>query len=191
MFVKRVGKYSLAHNFKEVEVVEKGLSSYENKSYSEEITSLGKKHLLLMKPPEREPKDLENIVKLVKKLSNEVVNIKNNSKEGTSRPRPFHPFFKRNDNPPKPPKVPQIALNMDSFGRDNLCSYHHQNHSKKTCPQWVKSMTLVINQLLHQQSLNDEKLDKADHEETTEKAPTESTMFLWDWCIDSNDEHIE
>jgi hypothetical protein len=52
-------------------------------------------------------------------------------------------------------------------------------------------MTLVINQLLDQQSLNDEQPNKAENEETTEEAPPESTMFLWDWCIDSDDEHIE
>jgi hypothetical protein len=74
------------------------------------------------------------VVKLVKKLSNEVVDLKKNVGEGPSRPRPFHPFFKRNDNPPKPPEVPQLTLNLDTFGSDNFFSYHQQNHSEKTFP---------------------------------------------------------
>jgi hypothetical protein len=77
-----------------------------------------------MKPFERELQDLENIVKLVKKLSNEVVDLTKNVDEGPSRPISFWLFFKRNDNPPKPLEVLQIALNMDNFGMDNLCSYH-------------------------------------------------------------------
>jgi hypothetical protein len=112
--------------------------------------------MLLIKTPKREPKYLDNVVKLVKKLLENVVDLKKSVDEGPSSPIPFLPFFKINDNPPKPQEVPQIALNTDSFGRDSFCSYHHQNHSEKTCPQWVKSMTLVINQLLYQQSLNDE-----------------------------------
>jgi hypothetical protein len=79
---------------------------------------------------------------------------------------------------------------MDDFGMDNLCSYHQQNHSEKTCPQWVNSMTLVINQLLDQQEkmMNNQGSKK---EETTEETTQESAMFLWDWCIDSDEEHIE
>jgi hypothetical protein len=181
----------LALNFDEVETVERELSSYDHHSHSEEIRSARKKPLLLTKPPEKEPKDIDSVVKLVKKLSNEVVDLKKNVGEGSSRPRTFHPFFKRNDNPPRPPEAPQIALNLDSFDKDNLCSYHQQNHSEKTCPQWVNSMTLVINQLLDQQSLNDEQPSDIVNDDTTEEPPPEVVMFLWDWCIDSDDEKIE
>jgi hypothetical protein len=52
-------------------------------------------------------------------------------------------------------------------------------------------MTLVINQLLDQKGLNDEQPKEAENEETIEDPPQESTMFLWDWCIDSDDEQIE
>jgi hypothetical protein len=79
-------------------------------------------------------------------------------------------FFKRNDNPPRPPEAPQIDLNLDSFNNDNLCSYHQQNHPERTFPQWVNSMTLVINQMLDQQNLNDEQLNEAQND-TTEEVP--------------------
>jgi len=48
-------------------------------------------------------------------------------------------------------------------------------------------MTLVINHILDQQSLNDEQLKEEKNEETTEEDPPESTMFLWYWCIDLDD----
>jgi hypothetical protein len=51
-------------------------------------------------------------------------------------------------------------------------------------------MTLVINQLLYQQSLNDEQPIE-DHTNITEEVPPEFAMPLWDWCIDSYDEKIE
>jgi hypothetical protein len=80
---------------------------------------------------------------------------------------------------------------MDSFGMDNFCSYHLQNNSKKTCPQWVKSMTLVINYLLYQQILIEKQPNESKNEEIIEEAPLEYVMFLWDRCIDSDDENIE
>jgi hypothetical protein len=117
---------------------------------TEENKTSGKKPLLLTKPPEKELKYLENVVKLVKKLSNEVVDLINNVGEGYSKQKYFHPFFKKIDNLPKPLETPGLTLNLDDFGMDNLCSYHQMNHSKKTFPQWINSMTLVINQLLDQ-----------------------------------------
>ena len=80
--------------------------------------------MLLAKNPEKESKYLDSVVKLVNKLSNKVVDLKKNDGDGPSRNRPFHPFFKRNDNPPKPKNVPQLMLNLDSFSKDNFYSYH-------------------------------------------------------------------
>jgi hypothetical protein len=52
-------------------------------------------------------------------------------------------------------------------------------------------MTLVINQLLYQQSLDDEQPSDIVNYDTTEDPPPDVTIFLWDWCIDSDDEKIE
>jgi hypothetical protein len=58
-------------------------------------------------------------------------------------------------------------------------------------PQWANSMTLVINQLLDQEDINEEQPKEEENEEVIEENPQEYAMFLWDWCIDSDDEHIE
>jgi hypothetical protein len=44
-----------------------------------------------------DPKDIDSVVKLVKKLLNEVVDMKKNSNEGPFRPINFHPLFKINE----------------------------------------------------------------------------------------------
>ena len=63
---------------------------------------------------------------------------------------------------------------------DNFCTFYQQPHSEKNCPQWINSMTLVMNQLL------DSKLAEDSHEEekgskTIEKQENDA-MFLWD-CV--------
>jgi hypothetical protein len=72
-----------------------------------------------------------------------------------------------------------MDFNLDSFSNDNFCSYHQHNHPEQTCPQWVNSMTLVINQLLDQQSLDDESHAQAPAD-VTDEAPPEYAMPFWD-----------
>jgi hypothetical protein len=90
----------------------------------EENETIGKKYFLLTKPPKKELKELDNVVKLVKKLCNEVVDIINNVGEGYSKNKYFHPFFKKTDNLPKPLETPTLILNIDDFNMDNLFYYH-------------------------------------------------------------------
>jgi hypothetical protein len=51
-------------------------------------------------------------------------------------------------------------------------------------------MNLVINQLLDQQRMNDEHPSDLANDDTIEEPPLDIFMFLWDWCIDSDDEKI-
>jgi hypothetical protein len=51
-------------------------------------------------------------------------------------------------------------------------------------------MTLVINQLLDQQILDDEIHAQAPSG-VVDEAPLESAMPFWDWCTESDDEKIE
>ena len=71
-------------------------------------------------------------------------------------------------------------MNLTEVGMDHFCTFHQQPHSKKNCPQWLNSMTLVMNQLL------DSKLTKDSGEEEksiqTIERQDNDTMFLWD-CV--------
>ena len=63
---------------------------------------------------------------------------------------------------------------------DNFCTFHQQPHSEKNCPQWINSMTLVMNQLL------DSKLIETDNEEEKNNQSTkkqeDDALVLWD-CV--------
>ena len=50
-------------------------------------------------------------------------------------------------------------MNLTEVVMDNFCIFHQQPHYEKNFPQWINSMTLVMNQLL------DSKLIEADDEE--------------------------
>ena len=39
-------------------------------------------------------------------------------------------------------------MNLTDVGMDNLCTFDQQPNSEKNYPQWINSMTLVMNQLL-------------------------------------------
>jgi hypothetical protein len=114
--------------------VERELSAYEQHPCYEETKSAGKKPPLLTKPLDKEARDIDNVVKMVNKLSNEVVELKKNVGEGSSKPQTFHPFFNKPDNPPQPLKPPHMDFNLDSFSNDNFFSYHKIIHLEQMCP---------------------------------------------------------
>ena len=52
---------------------------------------------------------------------------------------------------PQPPLLNFVFLDFNEFGIDHFYTFHQEHHSKKSCPQWINSMTLVMNQLLDAQ----------------------------------------
>ena len=62
---------------------------------------------------------------------------------------------------------------------DNFCTFHQLPHSKKNCPQWINSMTLVMNQLLDSR-LIEEGAEERKENTTSTKEQEEETMVLWD-----------
>jgi hypothetical protein len=121
---------------------------------------VGNNSLLLTKTLDRESKDIDNVVKMVKKLSNEIMDLKKNVGEGSSKPQNFNIFFNKPINLPQPPKPPYMAFNLDRLNNDKFCSYHQQNHPERTSPQCVNSMTLVINQFLYKKVYNMKSMHK-------------------------------
>ena len=94
----------------------------------------------------------------------------------------YKPYYKRREdnNQSKPPPHSPASMNLTEVGMDNFCTFHQQPHSEKSCPQWINSMTLVMNQLL------DSKLTEDNDEEekggkATEKQENDA-MVLWD-CV--------
>ena len=79
-------------------------------------------------------------------LSNRIIDLEK-GREAQKNHKPYYP--KREDNNQwqvPPPHLPLV--NITEVGGDNFCTFHQQPHLEKKCPQWLNSITLVMNQLL-------------------------------------------
>ena len=79
-------------------------------------------------------------------------------------------------------------MNLTEVGLDNFCTFHQQPHSEKNCPQWINSMTLVMNQLLDSKLIEDDEEEEKGNK-STEKQENDA-LVLWD-CVslfDTEDE---
>jgi hypothetical protein len=65
---------------------------------------------------------------MVKKLSNEIIDMKINERDGNQGQRPYNPFFKRKL-PFKAIEPPLANLNIDlgNVVSDSFCTYHQEN----------------------------------------------------------------
>ena len=89
---------------------------------------------------------------MVQKLSNKIVDLEKD-KEVSSSKKQFKPYFKK-----KRRKwnisttcVQLFYLNFNEVGMDHFYTFHQDPHSEKSFPQWINSMTLVMNQILDAQ----------------------------------------
>ena len=115
------------------------------------------------------------MLKMMQKLSNRVIDLEK-EKEALKSYKPC--YKKREDNSqPKPPPHSLAAMNLTDVGMDNFCTFHQQPHSEKNCPQWINSMTLVMNQLLDSKLTETSKEEEKDNEPT--KKQEEDTLVLW------------
>ena len=76
MLMKRAVKLTLVENFEEAIKVEADVDSIAKHTSEPEVkTFSGKNHLLLTRPKEEHSNELENVVKMVQKLSNKIVDL--------------------------------------------------------------------------------------------------------------------
>jgi hypothetical protein len=133
--------------------------------------------------PEKGSGDIEDLQRMVKKLSNKIIDMKRSAGEGNQGQRPYKPFFKRNL-PFKAIEPPPANLNIDlgNVASDSFCTYHQENHSERDCPQWVHAMNLMANRFLDEVSLTEQSsgstINIVDQEEVD--PPEETTMLIWD-----------
>jgi len=71
-------------------------------------------------------------------------------------------------------------MNLTEIGMENFCTFHQQPHSEKSCPQWINSMTLVMNQMLDSRLTEEDDDDRKESvASTSTKEQEEETMALW------------
>jgi hypothetical protein len=123
MFVKRDAKHTLAENFEEAKMIEfqmKGCKEGQVSLVKKEVQPPPRRGLLLTRPlgkqteqgPKKGSGDIEDLQQMIKKLSNEIVDMKRSVGEGNQGQRPYKPFFKRNP-PFKAIEPPPANLNID------------------------------------------------------------------------------
>ena len=84
--------------------------------------------------------DMESMQRLIKKLTNDIIDLKNNKGEGT---KPFKPFLKKKTD--STPQIPVTSgINLEDYAMENYCHTHHVNHSERTCPEFKNSFTAML-----------------------------------------------
>jgi hypothetical protein len=100
IWVKRSKKATLLEAFEEANQIEKYILSLKESTSNEiETSSSSKKKIKILPRPTQsktEPKssDLENLTKVVQKLSNQVIDLKRMIEEASSRKGPYKPPFR-------------------------------------------------------------------------------------------------
>ena len=89
---------------------------------SETKTFSSKKPLLLTRPKDEHSHELENVVKMVKKLSNKIVDME---KEKEHK-KQFKPYYKKRDEsgPSQPPTHISSTMNLTEVGMEKFCTFH-------------------------------------------------------------------
>ena len=88
------------------------------------------------------------------------------------------------ENLSQPPVYNSSVLNFNKVGIDHFYTFHQEPHSEKSFPQWINSMTLVMNQILDAQiiepEVKEEKTTKPEgtHEITTVLSDCAPTLGL-------------
>jgi hypothetical protein len=85
--------------------------------------------------PDKGNGDIEDLQCMVKKLSNEIIDMKRNAWEGNQCQRTYKPFFKRNASF-KAIEPPPANFNIDlgNVASESFCTYHQENHSEIDFP---------------------------------------------------------
>jgi hypothetical protein len=152
-------------NFEEAKMIEfqmKGCKEGQDSLVRKESLAPSRRGLILTRPsgklteqtPDKGNGDIEDLQRMVKKLSNEIIDMKISTWEGNQSQNPYKSFFKRNQ-PFKAIEPPPSNLNIDlgNVASDSFCTYHQRNHSKREFPQWVHTMNLMANHFLDDVSL--------------------------------------
>jgi ribonuclease HI len=120
IWVKRSKKATLLEAFEEATQIEKDILSLKDSSSNEtETVSSSKKKIEILPRPtqnktQSENSDLENLTKVVQKLSNQVIDLKRSTEEASSSKGPYKPPFRKPFPPNRPNPNPE-GLNLESL----------------------------------------------------------------------------
>jgi hypothetical protein len=120
IWVKRSKKETLVEAFEEATQIEKDILSLKDSSSNEtENTSSSKKKVEILPRPTQnktqpENSELENLTKVVQKISNQVTDIKRSTEEASSSKGPYRPPFRKPFQTNRPNSNPE-GMNLESL----------------------------------------------------------------------------
>jgi hypothetical protein len=172
MFVKVQEKRTLEKKILEAIKVEKDMASIsshqgneENKPSSSKKNTNKSKGILRTdtEKKDKEPTDMASMQRVIKQLTNDIIDLKKNKGKGME---PFKPFMKKStDFVPQLP--PTSGINIEDYAMDNFYRTHHMNHSKRTCPEFINSFTVMLT--TPETPRKDKRSEKEEEEEDQEE----------------------
>ena len=149
MFVKAREKITLEENFVEAIKVEKDLESISIHQNNEEIKPSSPEKSIKknkgiprsdLEKKEKEPTDMESMQRVIKKITNKIIDLKKNKGE---KKKPFKLFMKKRTNfAPQIP--PTLGINIKNYAMENYCHTHHANHFERTYPEFINYFTTIL-----------------------------------------------
>lgn len=120
--------------------------------------------------------DIEGLQRMVKQLSNEIIDLKNTSGESTSG-RGFFRFPDKKHFPPKQHPPPE-NINIQDYVMDKFCWEHKHNHSEKDCPAFINMFELFTTSKTNPPPFGEDENIENDRNPANEL----SINHFWDLC---------
>ena len=132
MFAKMKAQPTLVETYEEAERVEAEKESIED--YPEQLRekTIERRTLLLSKPKEEQSHEFEGMLKMIQKLSNEIIDLEK-EREVQKIDKPYHQK-RENNSQWKIPPPNSASMNITKVGGDNFYTFDQQPHSEKNCP---------------------------------------------------------
>jgi hypothetical protein len=150
---------------KDMELISSHQGNEENKPSSSEKNTKKTKGILRTdtEKKDKEPTDMASMERVIKQLTNELVDLKRNKGEVE---KPLKPFMKkRTDFVPQLP--PTSRINNEVYAMDNFCRTHHANHFERTCPKFINYFTAMLTPL--EPPRKDKRSEKEEEDEDQEE----------------------
>ena len=179
MFVKGKEKRTLEENSLEAIKMEKDLESISShQGYKESNPSSSEKSI----KKNKEPTDMESMQTVIKKPTNDIIDLKKSKGVGN---KPFKPFLKNEiDSSPQIP--PTLGIILEYYAMENYRCTHHVNHLKWTCHEFINSFTTMPTppEPPKKKNKNDKEDDEEDQQEEEEdeegEEPPSHLNLIWD-----------
>ena len=89
---------------------------------------------------EKDPMDMESMKRVIKKLTNDIIDLYNKKREER---KPFKPFMKKRTN--FSPQIPPTSgINIKDYAMYNYYHTHHANLSERTFHEFINPFTAFL-----------------------------------------------